>query len=509
MRAALETACLALFLLVMILPGVYGVHLYALMLLARRKLRPTRARQQRIIERYVRRTPEDRWPLVTTQIPIYNELAVARRVIEAAARMDYPAGRHEVQVLDDSTDATRQIVDEVCARLRAEGHRVAVLRRGTREHYKAGALAYGLRYAQGEFIAVFDADFLPQRGFLRRMIPLIASRPDAGCVQARWGHLNHDQCWITDGLSLGLDGHFGVEQGARSWNGFLLNFNGTGGIWRRATIEDPRVGGWQADTLTEDLDLSYRAQLAGWKVIYCIDEVCPAELPADVNAMKSQQFRWAAGSTQTARKLLPCVWRSRLNWKQKLEATLHLTQYSVALFMVIMPLLGRPLLAAIPGDVQQPWLAIGSVFVLIATAAPSVAYCYGRRVIGGGWSGVRSIPKLILLGLGLCINNCAAVLCGLLRRGGEFVRTPKSGSLGSQPRACPYRATRSRLWILEILLGLFCLAQWIYYLPRDGYVGGTYLLLYAVGLLALGWGSRPQLFRSSHPPARLALVAGT
>ncbi len=486
--------CLILFFLLVVLPSLYGFHMYVLMFLAHRRRKPVRAAQREAIERYQRETPEERWPRVTTQLPLYNEVAVARRVIEAAARMDYPAGRHEVQVLDDSTDDTRAVVDQVAAELCAAGHDVKVVRRPTREHYKAGALAYGLAQATGEFVAVFDADFVPDPQFLRRMVPLIAPRPEVCCAQGRWGHLNARETWITEGLSLGLDMHFGIEQGSRAWNGLLMNFNGTAGIWRKAAIEDPRVGGWSGDTITEDLDLSYRAQLAGWRMLYCVDEVCPAELPADVNGLKTQQRRWAIGTIQTARKLLPDVWRSRLTFVQKLEATIHMTQYAIAVPMILVALTGRLLPLVFRGDVWPVWIQWISPVFLLAAIAPCVAYITASRALGGGIPGPIRIVKLIVLGLGLCVNNGVAVITGLVQRGGEFVRTPKSGAVGIRKRGGAYAGLRSRLWVFELLLGAFCLAQWVFFLPQDG-VGATFLLLYAIGLLLLGWQSRPHAAR--------------
>ena len=492
MDSILEAACLAIYVILTLVPTGYGIHMYMLMFLVHRRARAADASQRRIIESYRRDTPESEWPRVTTQLPIYNELHVARRVIEAAARMDYPAGRHQVQVLDDSSDETRGVIDRVCRELRREGLDVSVVRRRSREHYKAGALANGLRSASGEFIPVFDADFVPDKGFLRRMIPLIRCDEGACCVQARWGHLNADENWMTQSISLGIDGHFGVEQGARAWNGLLLNFNGTGGIWRKAAIDDPRVGGWSGDTITEDLDLSYRAQIAGWKVIFSRDEVCPAEIPSDVNAIKTQQRRWATGSIQTARKLLPSVWRSRLTLVQKLEATFHLTQYSISIFMLLIPLLVRPVLSVLPADKYLPWLISCWILIPFAAAAPSIAYVYARHSLGGGGTSLWSVIKLIVLGLGLSVNNCFAVLTGLVQRGGEFVRTPKSGSTDRGRRAAGYTAFRSNLWMVELLLGIFTLAQWLYFLREDHYVFGSFLLLYGVGLTMLGWQSRPK-----------------
>ncbi len=494
MTYPVEVLCLVLFLLLVALPSLYGFHMYLLMYLARRKRRQVRAQQRAVIQQYRRQTPEDQWPVVTTQLPLFNEITVARRVIEAAARMDYPAGRHEVQVLDDSTDGTRLVVDQVAAELVAQGYDVKVVRRPSRQHYKAGALAEGLKTARGEFIAIFDADFVPDRSFLRQMIPLIATRPDVCVVQGRWGHLNADESWVTEGLSLGLDMHFAIEQAARNWNGLLMNFNGTGGIWRKAAINDPQVGGWSGDTITEDLDLSYRAQLAGWKMVFCDQVVCPAEIPADINALKAQQRRWAVGIMQVARKLLPAVWRSqRLSLWQKLQATIHLTQYAIAVPMILVALIGRLLPLMLRGDVWPTWIQWLCITFLLAAVAPCVAYMNARRVVGGSIPGPLRVLKLMILGLGLCVNNGVAVITGLVQKGGEFVRTPKSGSLG-RPARSAYASLPSRLWIFELLLGLYCLAQFLVFLPSDG-VGGLFLLLYAVGLMLIGWGSRPRRAR--------------
>ncbi|MBU0640814.1 MAG: glycosyltransferase [Planctomycetes bacterium] len=499
MHPALEAVCVLAFLVLTTGPGLYGVHLLLLSLLTHRRRTAVRQHQREVVERFHAQVAEEDWPRVTTQIPLYNELPVARRVIEAVARMDYPAGRHEVQVLDDSTDETCRAVDEVCAALRQQGHDVTVVRRPTRENYKAGALAHGMERARGEYLAIFDADFVPNPGFLRRLIPLIATQERACCVQGRWGHLNADESWLTKALALGIDGHFGIEQAGRGWNGFLLNFNGTGGIWRRAAIEDPQVGGWQGDTITEDLDLSYRAQLSGWKIIYCADEVCPAEVPADVDAVKTQQRRWATGSMQTARKLLPAVWRSQLTFWQKLEGTLHLTSYCISLFMVLVPLFARPLLWLITPETQQRWFAWIWFLLPVLISGPSIAYVYARWSLGGGLSGVRHIVHLIVLGLGLSVNNCAAVLQGLVQHGGEFIRTPKSGSAGRRAGASPYQALRSRLWLFELALGGCCFVQWLVFLRSDRYIGGIFLLLYAIGLCSFGWASRPRAARPGSP----------
>ncbi len=495
----LETVFITLFLILMATPGVYGLHLYALMVLAWRRHTAVQRRQREVVVNYWRSRTAEAAPAVTTQIPLYNEQAVAERIIEAVAAFDYPRHRHQIQVLDDSTDATREIVDACVARLQADGYDIEVVRRPERTAFKAGALAHGLTSATGTYIAIFDADFEPRPDFLRQMIPLIDSDERIGCVQGRWGHLNRDENWITAAISIGIDGHFGVEQGGRAWNGLLLNFNGTGGIWRKATIDDPAVGGWSGDTITEDLDLSYRAQLANWKIEYCLDVECPAEIPADVDALKTQQRRWATGSIQTARKILPRVWAARLPIVQKLEATIHLTQYSVAVYMLLMIVIGRWLLMAVPEERYRPYLESSWFVVLIAAAAPSIAYWYARWTIARRRIGLFGLLKLICLGLGLSVNNSLAVVAGLFQRGGTFVRTPKSGSKGRDRRQSQYDAIRSRVWLAELALSGLCLFQWLWFLRADRYVGGTFLLLFAIGLFMLGWGSRPR--RSGTPQA--------
>src|SRR3989449_2644652 len=280
--------------------------------------------------RYRRATPEapplpDPPPYVTVQLPLFNERYVAARLVRAVAALDYPADRLEIQVLDDSTDDTAEIVAGVVGELRAQGVRVAHCRRTVRTGFKAGALAEGLATARGEFIAIFDADFVPPRDFLRAALPHFTER--VAVVQARWGHLNRSYSALTVAQALGMDGHFGVEQSARAGSGLLLNFNGTAGVWRKAAIID--AGGWQSDTLTEDLDLSYRAQLRGWRIVYRPGIVGPAELPVVITGFKSQQRRWAKGAIQTAVKLLPAIARAPFSLWTKYQAFIHLTYYMI------------------------------------------------------------------------------------------------------------------------------------------------------------------------------------
>jgi cellulose synthase/poly-beta-1,6-N-acetylglucosamine synthase-like glycosyltransferase len=320
--------------------------------------------------------PMDHHPKVTVQIPIYNERYVARRVIDAIAALAWPRDRLQIQVLDDSDDDTVAIVAETVRRHQNKAMDIQHLHRTNRIGYKAGALSEGMRHATGEFIAIFDADFYPEPDFLHRTLPHF-NKPDVGFVQTRWGHLNERYSFFTELQALAIDGHFMVEQFARSREGFLLNFNGTAGVWRAATIED--AGGWEFDTLTEDLDLSYRAQLAGWKGVYLRDTVTPGELPVTVNGFRRQQYRWARGSTETARKLLPRVLKSNLDLRLKVQSILHMTGYGIHGLMFAMALMypliallsqGRPFVVTLYG--------LAAIFNLTALA-PTTYFTMGQH----------------------------------------------------------------------------------------------------------------------------------
>src|SRR5207253_21949 len=331
------------------------------------------------------------WPPVTVQLPLYNERYVARRLLQAAANLDYPSDKLEIQVLDDSTDDTKGIVAEMVQRLQALGVDIVHMLRVERTGFKAGALAAGLEKARGEFVAIFDADFVPPSDFLRRTIPYFAESR-VGVVQTRWGHLNQDFSLLTRAQSLGIDGHFGVEQTARCGGHLLLNFNGTAGIWRRSAIED--AGGWAHDTLTEDLDLSYRAQLRQWQILYVPEIVCPAELPVVISGFKSQQRRWAKGSIQTAVKLLPLVLSSELSLWTKYQAFVHLTYYMIHRLMLVVAVLSA-FWSRGPHFVRTPKFGIG----------PGGGQWRGRRYASSHpWGGLAE------LGLGLYCAWTAWVL---------------------------------------------------------------------------------------------------
>lgn len=404
---------LALYYLVLGLLVIYGVHRLVLVVTyLRGSRRPAPL-------------PPDpaEWPIVTVQLPIFNEMYVAPRLIDAVCGLDYPRDRLEVQVLDDSTDETVDLVAEQVARLQAAGHTIHHLHRSDREGYKAGALAAGQAVAKGELLAIFDADFVPGPDFLRRTVPHFADSK-VGMVQARWGHINRDYSLLTRVQAILLDGHFVVEHAARHLSGCFFNFNGTAGVWRRQTIDE--AGGWQHDTLTEDLDLSYRAQLAGWDFRYLPDLVVPAELPVEVAAFKSQQHRWAKGSIQTGRKLLGQILRAPLPFRAKLEAVVHMTANVSYLLMILLSLLLFPAMVLRSDDHLWTLLAIDFPLLLGTTLSVVAFYLTSQhRQAGGLWRGVLLLPALVGVGIGLAVNNTRAVLSGFRERGGVFHRTPK------------------------------------------------------------------------------------
>ncbi len=408
------------------------------------------------------------YPAVTVQLPVYNEMYVVRRLIDAACGIIYPKEKLEIQVLDDSTDQTVEEVAACVEKYRKLGYDIRHLHRLNRAGYKAGALRKGLETAKGDFIAIFDADFVPRSDFLLKTIPYFVADGRIGMVQTRWEHINSDYSLLTRTQAMALDGHFVIEQSVRNKVGFFINFNGTAGVWRKSCIED--AGNWQEDTLTEDLDLSYRAQLRGWKFKYLSDVTSPAELPSEINALKSQQFRWTKGAIETARKILPVVWRSKLPLKVKVHATFHLTNNLVFPFIVIAGILNVPLVFIKHTGLHDHYFTFMSIFVF-AFLGSFLFYLFSQRDVYKDWRKRLFLFPVFMAGsMGFAVNNTRAVVEGLFRKKSEFVRTPKYSirdkkDSWTDKKYVPVKF--SSTVILEILLALYCLfgvASSVYYL---------------------------------------------
>jgi len=415
-------------------------------------------------------------PTVTVQLPLYNEMNVAERLVRAAAGLDYDADRLVVQILDDSSDGTTTIVDAVLADVSLpRGVRVQHVRRATREGYKAGALAAGMQLSPTDLYAVFDADFLPPADFLERTVGHFAD-PAVGMVQARWGHLNRRESLLTRAQALAIDAHFAVEQQARFGSGLLLNFNGSAGLWRGAAIVD--AGGWSGDTLTEDLDLSYRAQLRGWKAVYAADVEVPAEIPADINAFKNQQFRWAKGSLQTARKLLPAVIASSLPRRVKAQACIHLLGYLVHPLLVGLLLTTAVVLRHLP----TPGAAL--TITLLAATGPPLLVIVSQHDLHRDWlRRALGVPVLVALGIGVAVVGTRAFVEVILGVRSGFVRTPKQGE-GS--RAADYRTLRGAMPLLELALAAVAAYTVTAALHAGRPTAVPFLLLYLAGFGSVG-----------------------
>jgi cellulose synthase/poly-beta-1,6-N-acetylglucosamine synthase-like glycosyltransferase len=412
-------------------------------------------------------------PTVTIQLPLFNEATVAVRLLEAVAKMDYPREKLEIQVLDDSTDETQALARSVVDRIRESGVDMVYIHRTDRSGYKAGALDAGLKVAKGELIAIFDADFVPPSDFLRNVTVHFRDE-GVGMVQTRWGHMNRDHSLLTQVQALMLDGHHMVENRARFAAGNLFNFSGTGGMWRKIAIE--QAGGWQHDTLTEDLDLSYRAQLAGWRFVYRADVVSPAELPEDVSAFRAQQFRWAKGTVQTSRKLLRRVMAAPLTFGQRLEAFFHLTPHFAYPLMIFLSVLLLPALIFMPATDTKTMLIIDLPLVIGTTGSLATFYMMAEAAQGRSRLGALArLPMLIALGAGLAPHLTKAVIEGLSNMAGEFVRTPKKGTLEGRYRA------RAALPMIEIGLSLLSLCSVVASIQTRHYFATPFAMLFCFG----------------------------
>lgn len=456
-----DLAILGVYYVALALLAVYGAHRRALVHLGRR-LRP---------EQKAPSCEAETWPSLTVQLPLFNEPNVAERLLDAVAALTYP-GLLDIQVLDDSTDETSAIVATRVTALRALGVRVHHLRRRHRDGYKAGALAAGLAASSSELFAVFDADFVPPSGLLLASVPHFAD-PQVGMVQARWDHLNREESTLTSVQATYLDGHFAVESAARFLSGRFFNFNGTAGIWRREAIE--QAGGWSASTLTEDLDLSYRSQLAGWRFVFLPDLPVPAELPATLQGFQDQQFRWTKGSIQTARKVLPALLRADLPLRIKIEAFFHLTGNVAYPLTLLVALLMVPAITIRQGLGLTWTLLFDMILFLVSTGSVVQFFVEGQRLVGRGRLSPRMLLSLLSVGVGMAVRNATAVFEGLITRAGHFQRTPKRGDTVAR------REGRPRFPAGEMLLTLFFAAALVCFMIAQQWLSIPFLLLFLSG----------------------------
>ncbi len=427
-------------------------------------------------------------PYVTIQLPIYNEKYVIDRLLDSIAKLDYPKSKYEIHILDDSTDETVEIVKKAVARYREMGFNISQVTRPTRTGYKAGALKEAMHEAMGEFIAIFDADFLPHPSFLRESIKHFANE-NVGIVQTRWGHINQDYSLLTEVQAFQLNVHFTIEQMGRRAGKLLLQFNGTAGVWRRSCIDG--AGGWEADTLTEDLDLSYRAQLRGWQVVYLEQHISPAELPAEMSGLKSQQFRWMKGGAENARKLLPQIWSSSLSFRQKLHASMHLLGSTVFLAVFTLGVLSVPLTFLInPLSID----ASGMIYFMVSLLSILIIYYVANVQVA--WQKENKLkmvlkfiflfPIFLALSMGLSFHNSLAVIQGWIGKKTAFIRTPKFGikRLGDQFKGKKYITAKfDKVTVGEGLLFLYFGSALLYSL----HTGEQYFLPMHI-LLTMGYG---------------------
>lgn len=434
----------------------------------------------------------DQLPKVTMQLPIFNEVYVVERLLRSVSEIDYPKDLLQIQVLDDSTDDTRQLTASSVAELQSRGFNVELIHRTDRTGFKAGALETGLVSAESDFVCILDADFVPQPDLLKKTIHFFTD-PKVGMIQTRWGHLNRGYSLLTRVQAMFLDGHLLLEQTARSRSGRFFNFNGTAGLWRRSCIEE--AGGWQHDTLTEDLDLSYRAQLAGWKFIFLPDVITPAELPVDMNGFKSQQHRWTKGSVQTCKKLLPTIWRSELPITIKIEATAHLTSNFAYLLLACLCVLLHPS----AGGPQVGWVRTFLLDVpIFMTASVSVAVfyiCAQRELHPRTWmKEILLLPALLALGVGLSINNARAVLEAVFNHKSDFARTPKYGieRKAQTWRSCKYMPLKSLLPFAEMAFAIY-FTYFVWFAIQHGqFLSVPFLAMFQIGFLYVSLSSFSQ-----------------
>ncbi|HTV58876.1 MAG TPA: cellulose synthase family protein [Verrucomicrobiae bacterium] len=484
-----DIAIMAPYFIVLVILAAYGIHRYTLVYNFFRHRKNAAGPPPALAA----------WPRVTVQLPIYNERYVIERLVDAVAQFDYPRDLIEIQVLDDSTDETQSIARDCVERHQALGVPISYIHRDNREGFKAGALQEGLRTATGELVAIFDADFIPPPDFLRRTVPYFANGKIA-MVQTRWSYINRGYSALTEVEAILLDGHFAIEHSSRYRTGLFFNFNGTAGVWRREAIND--AGGWQHDTLTEDTDLSYRAQLRGWKFLYLPEIDCPSELPVEMNAFKSQQARWAKGLMQTAKKILPRVLRADVPAPVKAEAFFHLTaniSYPLMVFFSII------LLPAMMVRFYQGWfqvLTIDLPLFLASTCSVSSFYLAAERALyPKTWKRTfLYLPFVMAVGIGLSVRNAIAVLEALVGVKSEFVRTPKyrvegkSKNQATWAKRKSYRKGAGWMPFAEVVLGVYFALAVVYAIQMQNYATIPFLLLFVWGYLYTGLMSLAQVY---------------
>jgi cellulose synthase/poly-beta-1,6-N-acetylglucosamine synthase-like glycosyltransferase len=468
---------------VVLVLSAYGIHRYLIIHLYFNN----RHRQPAIPARF------DNLPVVTVQLPVYNEIHVIERLLKAIGEIEYPIEKLEIQVLDDSTDETYQLSQREVAKLRARGFDAVVLRRENRVGFKAGALDYGFQKAKGEFFFILDADFVPPPNILKESIDYFAD-PKVGMIQTRWGHINRTFSWLTRAQAILLDGHLVLEQTARSRTGRFFNFNGTAGLWRKSCIRE--AGGWQHDTLTEDLDLSYRAQLRGWKFVFLADIVTPAELPVDIDGFKTQQHRWTKGSIQTCKKVLPRIWASNLPLYIKIEATAHLTAnfaYLLLAFLCVLlhPPSGGPSPSGI-GAVVRMFMVDVPIFVATTASAAVFYLCAQRELYPRTWKrDIWFFPFVLALGIGLSINNARGVLEAIFNRQSDFSRTPKYGIVRTkqQWQTSKYSPVRTVIPLVELIFACYFTYFVFHAFQNREFLSVPFLMLFQIGFAYVAFGS--------------------
>ena len=482
-------SAVVIYIIATVLLCVFGVNLLAMAIRVLRK-GPVQPPEP------TRRLTDDELPLVTVQLPVYNELYVARRVIEAVAEFDYPAEKLQIQVLDDSTDETSRIVADAIRDVARSGINIEHIQRVDRVGFKAGALAAGMETATGEYVAIFDADFVPPADYLRRALPYFDEQNDpeqnVAFVQARWGHVNRDYSWLTKLQALAIDGHFLVEQAARGEAGYWFNFNGTAGIWRVEAIAD--AGGWKADTLTEDLDLSYRAHLRGWRAQFVEDLVVPGEVPAQLTGYRRQQHRWARGSIHCATRLLPQVWRSDERFMVKAQATLHLSAYFIHLLLVLLVLLYPAMVRASEEFGRLSTLFGAGYFLALTSLAPTLFFIVGSHRNGRRWT--QDLPRILAItvfGAGMMVNTARAALQMFTHPNPAFERTAKFGlEEESATRSWTnkrYQLAPDKIVFAELALGAYSI--WSATIAWNGSNPGIFIFasIFGIGLLTVAFTS--------------------